>query len=73
MFKLVIELCFKNYFESIHAIVIPFESTESAYFFGTPGRLLQMLASSLIHSLIVLCSLKTHLRLKRSESEGDSS
>ena len=37
MFKLVIEVCFKNYFGSIHAIVLPLESTKSVYFFGTPG------------------------------------
>ena len=37
MFKLVIEVCFKDYFGLIEAIVLPLESTKSVYFFGTPG------------------------------------
>ena len=39
MFKLVTEVCFKNSSGSIHAILLPLESTKSVYFFGTPGSL----------------------------------
>ena len=37
MFNLAIEVCFKTYFEFIHAIFLLLESTKFGYFFGTPG------------------------------------
>ena len=39
MFKLAIEVCFKNNFESIHAIFLSPGSTKSVYSFGTPGTI----------------------------------
>ena len=35
-FKLAIEVCFRNYFELIHDVVLSQGSTKSVYLFGTP-------------------------------------
>ena len=38
MFKLAIEICFKNHFVLIHAIFLSLGWTKSVHFLGTPGR-----------------------------------